>query len=94
MPIVTVTYLLTPVDVDPAFFDESYGVPILGVCYGLQEIAWRLSPENVVAGTEREYGHADLAPQRHGGHVDRLFEGIEGSMVVVRCLLHPTIEAC
>ncbi|TPX13874.1 uncharacterized protein E0L32_005818 [Thyridium curvatum] len=67
---------------DPAIFEESYGVPILGICYGLQEIAWRLSPENVIAGTEREYGHADLTPDRHGGDVDRLFDGIEGSMQV------------
>ncbi|KAL8376739.1 hypothetical protein RB595_007726 [Gaeumannomyces hyphopodioides] len=60
--------------VDPAFFD--LGVPILGICYGLQEIAWRLSKDNVVAGEKKEFGYADLTPQRHGGHVDRLFEGI------------------
>ncbi|CAM1501959.1 Fc.00g039430.m01.CDS01 [Cosmosporella sp. VM-42] len=66
---------------DPAFFDLP-NTPILGVCYGLQELAWRLSPDNVIAGTEREYGHADLTPERHGGQVDRLFDGIEGSMQV------------
>jgi GMP synthase-like glutamine amidotransferase len=43
-------------DADPAFFDLD--VPILGICYGLQEIAWRLSKDNVIAGTEREYGRA------------------------------------
>lgn len=83
--ILRVNLLTLSVDADPAIFEESYGVPILGICYGLQEIAWRLSPENVIAGTEREYGHADLTPDRHGGDVDRLFEGIEGSMQVV-CL--------
>jgi GMP synthase-like glutamine amidotransferase len=29
-------------------------VPILGICYGMQELAYRLSKDNVVAGTARE----------------------------------------
>lgn len=41
---------------DPAFFE--LGVPILGICYGLQEIAWRLSKDNVVAGEKKEFGYA------------------------------------
>ncbi|KAJ5601767.1 hypothetical protein N7510_011301 [Penicillium lagena] len=66
--------------IDPAFFD--LGVPILGICYGLQEIAHRLHADNVVAGTAREYGHADLKATRFGGHVDKLFEGLEDAMDV------------
>ncbi|KAJ5808498.1 hypothetical protein N7474_009767 [Penicillium riverlandense] len=66
--------------IDPAFFD--LGVPILGICYGLQEIAHRLHADNVVAGTAREYGHADLKATRFGGHVDKLFEGLEDAMTV------------
>lgn len=48
----------------------------------MQELAYRLNPENVVAGTHREYGHAMLKAQRIDNHVDRLFEGIEDSMRV------------
>lgn len=67
--------------VDPAFFE--LGVPILGICYGLQEIAWHESKTNVVAGSKREYGHATLKAQRCGdGHVDRLFQDLEDEMTV------------
>ena len=57
-------------------------MPILGICYGMQEIAYRCSNDNVVAGTAREYGHADLKAKRVSGHVDRLFEGLEDDMKV------------
>lgn len=65
--------------VDPAMFE--LGVPILGICYGLQEIAWHHG-KNVVAGTEREYGHSDVKAQRDGGRVDQLFKDLEDDFKV------------
>ncbi|KAH0353785.1 GMP synthase subunit B, partial [Aureobasidium melanogenum] len=69
--------------VDPAVFEM--GVPILGICYGLQEIAWHSDQKNVVAGEKREYGHAILNVHKHSGktaHVDALFAGLEDDMDV------------
>lgn len=59
--------------VDSAIF--ALDVPILGICYGLQEIAWHYGRQ-VSAGDQREYGHATLsvgrrAPGEH--HTERLF---------------------
>jgi GMP synthase (glutamine-hydrolysing) len=66
--------------VDPAVFDLD--VPVLGICYGLQEIAWHHG-KNVLAGEKREYGHAFLSVERHdGGHVDALFNGLKDDMEV------------
>lgn len=60
--------------VDPAVFE--LGVPILGICYGLQEIA-RTHGGNVEAHTQKEYGYAKIEVQKVGNHGDRLFEGIQ-----------------
>ncbi|TAQ91667.1 hypothetical protein B7494_g69 [Chlorociboria aeruginascens] len=65
--------------IDPAMFE--LGVPILGICYGLQEIAWQHG-KDVVAGTEREFGHADVQAKRLNGHVDKLFDGLEDDLKV------------
>ncbi|KAF2091262.1 GMP synthase [Saccharata proteae CBS 121410] len=68
---------------DPAIFE--LGVPILGICYGLQEIAWHHDNENVSAGEKREYGHAYLNIERHAGkasHIDKLFQGLEDKIEV------------
>ena len=68
--------------VDPDVF--ALHVPILGICYGLQEIAWHHG-KNVLAGEKREYGHAALQIQQHRGnqaHVDRLFQGLQDDMEV------------
>ncbi|CAG8022520.1 unnamed protein product [Penicillium salamii] len=60
--------------VDPAVFDLN--VPILGICYGCQEIAWRVNPNNVARGETREYGHADVKITKVNSNVDRLFAGL------------------
>ncbi|KAK4203774.1 putative GMP synthase [Triangularia verruculosa] len=67
---------------DPAVFD--LGVPILGICYGCQEIAWRANSANVAAGETREYGHADVAIKKVEGadHVNKLFQGLGEEMHV------------
>ena len=68
--------------VDPRAFE--LGVPLLGICYGLQEIAWHFG-KNVLAGEKREYGHAALKVERHAGkeaHIDTLFQGIEDDIEV------------
>ncbi|EFY97883.2 GMP synthase [Metarhizium robertsii ARSEF 23] len=60
--------------VDPAVFELD--VPILGICYGCQEIAWRIDSSNVVRGEAREYGHADVTITKVNSHADRLFAGL------------------
>lgn len=61
--------------VDPDVFTA--GVPVLGICYGLQEIA-RTHGGNVEAHTHREYGYAKIKVEKTGkAHADRLYDGIE-----------------
>ena len=53
------------------------GVPVLGICYGLQEIA-RTHDGDVAAHSEREYGSAMISVVKTGNaHADKLFEGIQ-----------------
>ncbi len=68
--------------VDLGVFDLE--VPILGICYGLQELAWHFG-KNVLAGEKREYGHAALKIERRTGReaqIDNLFQGIEDDIEV------------
>ena len=60
------------------------GIPILGICYGLQEIAWHRGKQ-VLAGEKREYGKADIRIQKHPeqpSHIDYLFEGFQDDINV------------
>ncbi|KAJ5388036.1 GMP synthase [Penicillium cosmopolitanum] len=66
--------------VDPAVFDLN--VPILGICYGCQEIAWRIDSKNVARGEAREYGHADVNITKVNDNVDRLFAGLGDAIPV------------
>ena len=60
--------------VDPAVF--TLGVPVLGICYGLQEIAWNHGG-SVDPHDHREYGHANLEIVQTGNiQVDALFAGL------------------
>lgn len=54
------------------------GVPILGICYGMQELAWIQDGASVVAGEHREYGHATIHVQDHS---NKLFKGIDDFQV-------------
>ena len=65
-------------------------IPILGICYGLQEIAWHHDNKNVLAGEKREYGHAKLKIEKHKGeaaHVDKLFNGLGNTTWTYGCLM-------
>ncbi|MFG6449542.1 glutamine-hydrolyzing GMP synthase [Roseateles sp. BYS180W] len=48
------------------------GVPVLGICYGMQTMAWQLGGK-VEGGHKREFGHADV---RAHGHT-QLLDGIQ-----------------
>ena len=54
----------------------------MGICYGLQEIAW-IYGKDVAAGEKREYGHANVKVVRHpnkAAHMDRLLDGLKGEL--------------
>lgn len=52
-------------------------MPVLGICYGLQQIA-KVHGGQVDAHTHREYGYAKITVKKTGNkQADMLFEGIE-----------------
>lgn len=64
-------------------FDPAYlhlGIPILGIGYGLSELAYRLDRTNVVAGIPGEYALAEVTAQITNARFDPLFHCIEGPM--------------
>ena len=60
---------------DPKIFE--IGVPVLGICYGLQLMGHMLGGK-VARGERREYGHGTLSVHRRG----RLFAGLPGKLRV------------
>ncbi|OAX34737.1 GMP synthase [Rhizopogon vinicolor AM-OR11-026] len=67
---------------DPGIYD--LGVPILGICYGLQELCWNHKGQ-VAKCDHREYGFAEVEISRFGesgNTVDALFEGLGDQMQV------------
>ena len=68
--------------VDPAVF--ALNVPVLGICYGLQEIAWHHGKQ-VSAGEKREYGKATLHVEQSdtaSAGVNELFAGLKTDLQV------------
>ena len=56
--------------VSPAVFNA--GVPVLGICYGMQTMAQQLGGK-VESGAKREFGYAEVRARNH----TQLLEGIE-----------------
>ncbi|KAI0671840.1 GMP synthase [Trametes maxima] len=68
--------------VDPDVFD--LGVPVLGICYGLQEMAWNMKGK-VAKCDHREYGFAQVQISKIGGEskgADALFDSLGDELQV------------
>ncbi len=63
---------------DPGIF--SLGIPILGICYGLQAIAKHFGGE-VASSSKQEFGRAKILIKRDGDHESMLFHNIPDSDV-------------
>ena len=60
--------------VEPGIF--TLGIPVLGLCYGMQLMAHLMEGGKVHPATEREYGHAQLHLTAPAPTVDTLFTGL------------------
>ena len=68
---------------DPAIWTSS--IPVLGICYGLQELAYQHGQNNVLAGEKREYGYAKINFESivdKEDHKSDLFQGLEDTIDV------------
>ena len=68
-------------DADAPLADKSVfdlGVPVLGICYGLQFMVYSLGGK-VLPAAKREYGHAQVAISHASS---QLFEGLPGELSV------------
>ncbi|MCJ1334193.1 GMP synthase (glutamine-hydrolyzing) [Thelotrema lepadinum] len=65
---------------DPAIYD--LGIPILCICYGMQELAYHLDAQGVVAGEKREYGSTEIRITLNDVK-SPLFKDVEGDKITV-----------
>lgn len=57
------------------------GIPTLGICYGLQEMAWALGGK-VVPGLKKEYGYAKIETSSRQNGLNDLFDSLPGNFSV------------
>ena len=57
------------------------GIPIVGICYGMQELAYVFGGE-VAPGQEREYGKATVKSHSEGGEEMLLFKGLPEEFIM------------
>ncbi|KAG2057269.1 hypothetical protein BDR06DRAFT_1005296 [Suillus hirtellus] len=70
---------------DPGIY--TLGIPILGICYGLQEICWNYKG-HVAKCDHREYGLAEVQISRFNEfNIQELWEGVGGHLPESQCCM-------